>query len=212
MHLGRYETLLPRALIDYDYPDSTPECTLSATTPTRLRQLNEHLFTLPNSTPKKGMTQQPVCELSVEKTAPASSLTRPLLHALTGPKVPPFEFPPFYIFLPPPLPVERRSHGFLCVSTPVSKELAPHNSPLVAKLRYCRGPPADKQTLANKAMLVRWMHSLINCVYLQLKLSHIGLWRYQAVTLLSGKGLLRDVEPFCFPDSFAFPFPQPRSN
>ena len=30
-----------------------------------------------------------------------------------------------------------------------------------------RGPAADKQTLANKAMLVRWMRSLINCVYLR---------------------------------------------
>ena len=33
-------------------------------------------------------------------------------------------------------------------------------------LHHSRGPAADKQTLANKAMLVRWMHSLINCVYL----------------------------------------------
>ena len=52
----------------YDCPDSTPEHTSSATTPTTWpRQLNERLFTLPNFTPKKGMIWPPVREPSVEK-------------------------------------------------------------------------------------------------------------------------------------------------
>ena len=49
-----------------------------------------------------------------------------------------------------------------CVSPPVPKGSLPHTL-----FQPSRGPAADKQTLANKAMLVRWMHSLINCVYLR---------------------------------------------
>ena len=49
-----------------------------------------------------------------------------------------------------------------CVSPPVPKGSLPHTL-----FQPSRGPAADKQTLANKAMLVRWTHSLINCVYLR---------------------------------------------
>ena len=52
--------------------------------------------------------------------------------------------------------------GMVCVCvTPCLKGLLASNSGTQA------GPAADKQTLANKAMLVQWMHSLINCVYLR---------------------------------------------
>ena len=50
----------------------------------------------------------------------------------------------------------------VCVSPLVPKGSLPHTL-----FQPSRGPAADKQTLANKAMLVRWMHSLINCVYLR---------------------------------------------
>ena len=50
----------------------------------------------------------------------------------------------------------------VCVSPLVPKGSLPHTL-----FQPSRGPAADKQTLANKAMLFRWMHSLINCVYLR---------------------------------------------
>ena len=56
----------------------------------------------------------------------------------------------------------KRLRVCVCVSPLVPKGSLPHTL-----FQPSRGPAADKQTLANKAMLFRWMHSLINCVYLR---------------------------------------------
>ena len=59
---------------------------------------------------------------------------------------------------------KKKAKAQNCASVCVCASPVPKGSLLHARILECRGPAADKQTLANKAMLVRWMHSLINCV------------------------------------------------
>ena len=62
---------------------------------------------------------------------------------------------------------KKKAKAQNCASVCVCASPVPKGSLLHARILECRGPAADKQTLANKAMLVRWMHSLMNCVYLR---------------------------------------------